>query len=121
MTMKKALSALELLIGVSSTLFIAGIAIPNLLRSATATKLALAAGSLHFFSIGRITFPYEFQGISFAILGSLFGAAVALAIDSPATLAKGARIVRMIRHAEWKCVPSRKNGRRSYIGDRKLA
>jgi hypothetical protein len=119
--MKKALSALELLIGVTSALFIAGIAIPNLLRSAAATSHALAAGSLHIFSIGRITFPYEFQGIAFAILGSLFGAAVALAIDSPATIAKAARIVRMIRPAEWKCAPSRKNDRRSYIGHRKLA
>jgi hypothetical protein len=119
--MKKALSALQLLIGVTSTLFIAGIAIPNLLRSAAATNHALAAGSLHIFSIGRITFPYEFQGIAFAILGSLIGAAVALAIESPSTIAKVTRIARMIRHAEWKCVLSRKNGRRSYIGDHKLA
>jgi hypothetical protein len=121
MKIQKALSILELSIGVSIGLFIAGIAIPSFVRSSTATNHALAVGSLHFLSIARVTFSYTLQNLVFAILGSLFGTAMALAIDSPATLANAARIVGMIRHVYWKCVLSRKNGRRSHVGSQKLA
>ena len=111
MKLQRALSLLQLLIGETIGLFIAGIAVPSFLRCGTATNHALAARSLHILTIAQVTFSYTFQNVSFAILGMLCGAAMALAIDSPATIANAARIVRMLR----------KNGRRSYLGNRKLA
>jgi hypothetical protein len=83
MKLQRALSLLQLLIGETIGLFIAGIAVPSFLRSGTATNHAFT---------------------------TLCGAAMALAIDSPATIANAARIVRMLR----------KNSRRSYLGNRKL-
>lgn len=98
MKMQRALSILQLVLGVSVSLFIAGIAIPSFLRSTAATNHALASGSLHTLTIARVTFSYTLQNLVSAILGSLFGTAMALAIDSHAALANAARIVRMIRH-----------------------
>jgi hypothetical protein len=86
----------QLLIGVTISLFIAGIAIPSLLRSSMGTN-HLAAVSLHTLTIARVTFSYTFQNIAFAILGGLFGAAVALVINSPAAIANTTRIVRMLQ------------------------
>jgi hypothetical protein len=98
MKKQKALSILQLLIGVTISLFIAGIAIPSFLRSGIATN-DVAAGSLHTLTLARVTFSFTFQNLGFAILGALLGTAVALAIDSPDTLANAARIVRKLRHA----------------------
>lgn len=111
MKLQRALSLLQLLIGETIALFIAGIAVPSFLRSGTATNHALAAGSLHTLTIAPVTLSYTSQNLGFAILGALCGAATALVIDSPATIANTARIVRMLRN----------NSRRSYLGDRKLA
>ena len=111
MKLQRALSLLQLLIGETIGLFIAGIAVPSFLRSGTATNHALAARSLHILTIDPVTFSYTFQNVGFAILGALCGAAMALVIDSPATIANAARIVRMLR----------KKSRRSYLGNRKLA
>jgi len=111
MRLQRALSLLQLLIGETIVLFIAGIAVPSFLRSGTATNHALAARSLHILTIAPVTFSYTFQNVGFAILGALCGAAMALVIDSPATIANAARIVRMLR----------KNSRRSHLGNRKLA
>jgi len=111
MKLQRALSLLRLLIGETIALFIAGIAVPSFLRSGTATNHALSAGSLHTLTIAPVTFSYTSQNFGFAILGALSGVATALAIDSPATIANTARIVRMLR----------KNSRRSYLGNRKLA
>jgi len=111
MKLQRALSLLQLLIGETIGLFIAGIAVPSFLRSGTATNHALAARSLHTLTIAPVTFSYTFANLCFAILGALCGGAMALAIDSPATIANTARIVRMLRRS---C-------RRSYLGNRKLA
>ena len=111
MKLQRALSLLQLLISETIGLFIAGIAVPSFLRSDTATKHALAARSLHILTIAPVTFSYTFQNVGFAILGTLCGAAMAVAIDSPATIANAARIVRVLR----------KNSRRSYLGNRKVA
>jgi hypothetical protein len=111
MMLQRALSLLQLLIGETIGLFIAGIAVPTFFRSGTATNHALAAGSLRTLTIAPVTFSYTFQNLGFAILGALCGAAMALAIDSPAAIANAARIVRTLR----------KNGRRSDLGSRKLA
>jgi hypothetical protein len=111
MKLQRALSLLQLLIGETIGLFIAGIAVPSFLRSGTATNHALAARSLHTFTIAPVTFSYTFPNLCFALLGAMCGGAMALAIDSPATIANTARIVRMLR----------RNCRRSYLGNRKLA
>jgi hypothetical protein len=111
MKLQRTLSLLQLLIGETIVLFIAGIAVPSFLRSGTATNHALAARSLHILTIAPVTFSYTFQNVGFAILGTLCGAAMAVAIDSPATIANAARIVRVLR----------KNSRRSYLGNRKVA
>jgi hypothetical protein len=111
MKLQRALSVLQLLIGETIALFIAGIAVPSFLQSGTATNHALAAGSLHTLTIAPVTFSYTTQNLGFAILGALCGGATALAIESPTTIANIARIVRMLR----------KNSRRSYLGNRKLA
>jgi hypothetical protein len=97
MKVQRAVSILQLVIGVTIGLFIAGIAIPSLLRSSMGTNY-LAAGSLHTLTLARVTFSYTFQNLAFAIFGGLFGGAVALAINSPATIANTARIVRMLHH-----------------------
>jgi ABC-type xylose transport system permease subunit len=111
MKLQKALSLLQLLIGETIGLFIAGIAVPSFLRSGTATNHALAAHSLHILTIAPVTFSYTFQDVGFAILGALCGAVMALAIDSPATVGNAARIFRMLRE----------NSRRIYLSNRKLA
>jgi hypothetical protein len=111
MKLQRALSLLQLLISETIALFIAGIAVPSFLRSGTATNHALVAGSLHTLTIAPVTFSYTFQNLGFAILGALCGAATALAIDSSSTIANTARIVRVLR----------KNSRRGYPGNRKLA
>ncbi len=97
MKLQRTLSLLQLLISETIGLFIAGIAVPSSLRSGTATNHALAARSLHILTIAPVTFSYTFQDVGFAILGTLCGAAMAVAIDSPATIANAARIVRLLR------------------------
>src|SRR6201981_4202130 len=87
MKLQRALALLQLLIGETIVLFIAGIAVPSFLRSGTATNHALAARSLHILTIAPVTFSYTFENVDFAILGTLCGAAMALAIDSPARIA----------------------------------
>jgi len=111
MKLERGLSLLQLLIGEAIGLFIAGIAVPTFFRSGTATNHAVAAGSLRTLTIAPVTFSYTLQNLGFAILGALCGGAIALAIYSPATIANTARVVRTLR----------KNGRRRYLGNRKLA
>jgi len=50
-----------------------------------------AAGSLHALTIGGVTFWFTLQNLGFALLGSVFGLLVALAIEFPAAFAKTAR------------------------------
>ena len=88
MRKQKAFSVLQLLIAVAIILFIAGIAVPNLLRSFMATNEASAVGSLPTINIAGIPFSYRYQNIGFAILGTLVGAATALAAAPSASRPK---------------------------------
>jgi hypothetical protein len=92
--LQDAVSFLKLWAGLTAGLFIAGIAVPTLLRSEMATHFVLAAGSLRTLTIGRITFMYTSENLGFAILGGLVGAAIALAIEFPNTLASATQIFR---------------------------
>ena len=73
MKLQRALSLLQLLIGETIGLFIAGIAVPSFLRCGTATNHALAARTLHILTIAPITFSYTFQSVGFAVLGARCG------------------------------------------------
>ena len=86
----------------TAALFIAGIAVPSFFRSATATNHAVAVGTLHTFTVAGITFTYMVENLGFAFLGALFGAAVALLIESPSALANATRIFRSLRQLNWK-------------------
>lgn len=83
MKREKASSLVLLLSEIAITLFVAGIVAPSLLRSDSATKEALAAGSLHIVNIAGMVFSYTLQNIEFAILGGLAGALAAVAIHFP--------------------------------------
>jgi hypothetical protein len=80
MKRQKIFSLALLLIEVAFTLFIAGIVVPNLLRSELATKEALALGSLRAINIAGFAFSYSTQSVEFAVLGSLLGALAAFGI-----------------------------------------
>lgn len=74
-------SSLALLLSeVAFTLFIAGIVVPSLLRSESATKEALAMGSLHAINIAGFAFLYTTQSVEFAVLGSSMGALAAFVL-----------------------------------------
>jgi hypothetical protein len=96
MTIRDVSTALELVAVVLVTLFLAGIAIPSLLRFEAAGSHALASGSLHTLTIARITFTYTFWNLASAILGALFGAAAVLAMSAPANPRSIARIGRAL-------------------------
>jgi hypothetical protein len=80
MKRQKPFSFVLLLIEVVFTLFVAGIAVPSLLRCDSATKEALAAGSLRIIKIAGIAFSYTIQNVEFAILGGLVAIITAFAI-----------------------------------------
>jgi hypothetical protein len=80
MKRQNALSFVLLLIEVVFTLFIAGIVVPSFLRSVSATKEVLAAGSLRTINIAGVAFSYTTKNVEFAILGGLVGTMAALAI-----------------------------------------
>jgi hypothetical protein len=86
-TMKtQKVSSLALLLSeVAFTFFIAGIVVPSLLRSESATKEALTQGSLHAINIAGFAFSYTTQSVEFAVLGSSMGALAAFVIHSRAT------------------------------------
>lgn len=73
MKRQKVFSLALLLVEVAFTLFIAGIVVPSLLRSESATNEALALGSLRAINIAGFAFSYTTQSVGFAILGSLAG------------------------------------------------
>ena len=110
---QKALSLLEPLSGVTLSVFIAGILVPNFLRSGVAANHGLTVGSLHTLTIGGVTLSYTLKNLGFAILGALFGSLIALAIEFPATFAKTARNFLMFRQVDCKCFLSRQSGRPS--------
>jgi len=85
---QKAVSLIQLLLELAITLFIAGVAVPSLLRSAVARNDGLAGGSLHTINIAGVTFFYLYKNVGFAALGALVGAAAAFAIASPTTTPK---------------------------------
>src|SRR6266705_1002117 len=88
---QRALSVLQLLGGVTIALFLAGIVVPSFVRSGMAANHDAAGGSLHALTIGGVTFGFTLQNLGFALLGSVFGLLVALAIEFHAAFAKTAR------------------------------
>jgi type II secretory pathway pseudopilin PulG len=88
MRRQKAFALLQLLFEVMITLFIAGIVVPSLLRSDSATNKALAAGFLRTINIAGLAFSYTQQNVDFAILGASVGATAALVLAFPAAARK---------------------------------
>jgi hypothetical protein len=80
MKRQKVFSLALLLIEVAFTLFISGIVVPSFLRPESATKEALALGSLRAIHIAGFAFSYTTQGVESAILGSAVGALAAFVI-----------------------------------------
>jgi hypothetical protein len=80
MKWQKSFSFYQLLIEVTITLFIAGIVLPSLFRSAWATSRALAAGSLHTINIAGVAFSFTNQNLGFAIFGAMVGTLAAFTI-----------------------------------------
>src|SRR5258708_5285288 len=85
MKRQKALSLLQLLIGVVITLVIAGIVAPSLLRSDLAKNEALAAGSLHTINIAGVVPPTTTKNFYFALWGGVGGAMAFFPLLFPAT------------------------------------
>jgi hypothetical protein len=88
---QRVLSLLQLLGGVTIALFLAGVVVPSFLRSGMAANHDSAGGSLHTLTMGGVTFAFTLQNLGFALLGGVFGALIALAIEFPAAFAKTAR------------------------------
>lgn len=118
---QRSFSLLQLLIGETACLFLAGIVVPSLVRSAMVSKHALTAGSLHALSICGITFSYTFRNLAFAVLGGVFGAALALAIDSPETVAHATGVVRAFRPGFRKGMLHRNDRKGGYLPKREVA
>ena len=81
---QRVLSLLQLLGGVTITLVFSGVVVPSLLRSGTAVQHDLGDGSLHTLTLGGVTFGFTLENLGFALLGGVFGALIALAIEFPA-------------------------------------
>ena len=77
---RKISSLVLLLVEIAFTVFIAGIVVPSLLRSDSATKEALALGSLHVINLAGFALSYTTQSVEFAALGSSMGAVAAFVI-----------------------------------------
>ena len=92
-----ALSVLQLVGGVTITLFFAGVVVPSFLRSGLAANHDSAGGSLHTLIIGGVTFAFTLQNLGSALLGGVFGSLIAVAIEFPAAFAKTARNFLMFR------------------------
>jgi len=88
MRRQKVFALLQLLFEVMITLFIAGIVVPSLLRSDSATNKALAGGFLRTINIAGLAFSYTRQNVDFAILGASVGALAALVLAFPTAARK---------------------------------
>jgi hypothetical protein len=117
--LRRFLSLIQLLVCEAASLFIAGIAVPSLLRSCAATTHALTAGSFHHLTVAGVTFSYKVQNLGFAMMGALLGAAMAWAIDSPGSFASTARVVRFLQAMRWKSILYRTGSWWNYV--RRLA
>jgi hypothetical protein len=102
--LRRCLSLTQLLVCEAASLFVAGIAIPSLLRSCAATNHALTGGSFHYLTVAGVTFSYKVQNLEFATLGALLGMAMAWAIDSPGSFASMARVFHFLQPMRWKSV-----------------
>jgi hypothetical protein len=78
----KVFFVLRLSPGLLLLLFIAGVAAPSVLCSNHFVHGVSPLDSPRTLEIAGMTFTYKLQNIGFAILGSLFGAAVALTVAS---------------------------------------
>ena len=73
-------SLLLLLVGLAMTFFVAGIAVPSLIRSGVDMNEGMVRGSLHSINVSGITFSYTYDNLASAISGILASAAVAFLI-----------------------------------------
>jgi hypothetical protein len=78
---QRTFSLFQLFLGLALTVFIAGIVVPSLVRSAGATREGLAAGSLHAIKIVGFTFLFTYKNLVVAVLGVLIGGAAALVME----------------------------------------
>jgi FtsH-binding integral membrane protein len=99
---QRGLSALQLLGGVTIGLFLAGVIVPTFLRSGMAANHGSAGGSLYALTIAGVTFRFTLQNVGSALLGGVFGALIALAIEFPDAFAKTARNFLMFKPAYQK-------------------
>jgi hypothetical protein len=88
MKKQEVIRAFQLFSGVLVTLFVAGILVPNLMGSTKSANHNLFPGALHTIHIAGMAFRYKLQNILAALVGTLFGAVMALALSSRATRKK---------------------------------
>ena len=101
---------LPLLICELASLFIAGIAVPTLLESLGITNHAVTAGSVHHLVIAHVAFSWKFRNLAVALVGALFGTAIASAMAFPKLLTGN---VLQILHKRWG--PTRKQSEGAYV------
>jgi len=83
--MKKqtAIRAFQLLSVLLVTLFIAGILVPTLMGSTRSANHSPVPGSMHAIRIAGFAFKYKLQNILAALLGTVLGGVIGLAMASP--------------------------------------
>jgi hypothetical protein len=82
MKKQKAIRMFQLFGGVIITLFLAGILVPSLMGSTRSANHSIFPGSSRTIQIAGIAFRYKLQNILAALLGTLFGAVMALVMES---------------------------------------
>ena len=98
-----------------AVLLIAAIVAPSLLRSFATTRHAVGADPLHQFTTVGLTFSYSVRNIAWAVLGAVFGAGMAWAVDGPGKFSAGNNAVRMFQSVRWKYLVSHDENRQSYM------
>lgn len=97
--MKKhnAIRVLQMVGGVTVTLFFAGIVVPSILRTGMSAGHAGFSGSLHAVNIAGMTCTFKLQNLLSAVLGAAFGSVIALVQASPALANKSRSAVATAR------------------------
>jgi ABC-type phosphate/phosphonate transport system permease subunit len=88
MKKQEVIRAFQLFGGVMVTLFVAGILVPSLMGSTKSANHSLFPGTLHTIHIAGLAFRYKLQNILAALVGTLFGAVMALVLSSRAARKK---------------------------------
>jgi hypothetical protein len=107
MKKQEVIRVFQLLGGVMSTLFLAGILVPSLMGSTRSSNHHLFPGSLRTIQIAGVAFQYKVYNIAAALLGTLCGGVLALVTAYRAStkrilaprLQRKARLGRLEQHA----------------------